>query len=110
MAEMKHMANKQMERHMNRAFGGKESPTEERNEDRMMHGEGGGGEHESFHVFKHAGGAHSVHHHAGGVDHADHMSHEEAMDHGKMAMGGGHEEPEGDGAAMAPGGEEENWG
>ena len=111
----KHMANKQMERHMNKAFAGKESPTEEKYEDRMMHGEGGGGEadqqHESFHVFKHAGGAHSVHHHGGGVDHADHASHEEAMDHGKMAMGGGvHEEPDGDEAQMAPAGEEENWG
>ena len=77
MMPKKHMANKQMERHMNKAFAGKETPSEE-------HAEGG---HQSFHVFHHpVHGTHSVHHHAGGIDHADHESHEEAMDHGKMAM------------------------
>ena len=101
MAEMKHMANKQMERHMNKGH-------EEMEKKPMEHE---GGSHESFHVFKHAGGVHSVHHHAGGVEHADHASHEDAMEHGKMAMG--HGEPDGDEAPMQPAmaeGGDEGWG
>ena len=100
----KHMANKQMERHMNH------ETAKDKFESRMMHGEGGGGEHESFHVFKHSGGVHSVHHHAGGVDHADHADHHEAMEHGKMAMGQEHGEPDGD-EAMQPAamGGDEGW-
>ena len=102
MAEMKHMANKQMERHMNKAaMGGKETPQEEKSE----------GGHQSFHVFHHpVHGTHSVHHHAGGTDHADHASNEEAMEHGKQVMGGGapnmHEGV--DGSTSSPG-EAEEW-
>jgi hypothetical protein len=92
-----HMANKQMGRHMDKAFGGKETPKEES----MEHG------HESFHVFKHAGGAHSVHHHMGGVEHADHASTDEAMDHGKMAIGGQH--PAGEMPPTPPEGEPQEW-
>src|SRR5208337_3025883 len=78
--EKKHFANKQIERHHERAFGGKETPQEE-------HMEGG---HQSFHVFHHpVHGTHSVHHHEGGRDHADHASPEEALEHGKQVMGGG---------------------
>lgn len=99
MAEMekKHFANKQIERHHERAFGGKETPAEEHAE----------GSHESFHAFKHAGGVHTVHHHAGGVEHADHATHEEAMEHGKMAMGGGGAEKPPMAEPME--GEEEQW-
>lgn len=76
MAEMKHMANKQMERHMNKAMG---EPKEEKTE----------GEHHSFHVAHHpVHGTHSTHTHAGGIDHAEHASPEEAMEHGKQVMGG----------------------
>ena len=106
MAEMKHMANKQMERHMNKAFGGKETASEEK-------AEGHGGGHHSFHVFHHpVHGTHSVHHHDGGTDHADHASPEEAMEHGKMAMGGHEMEEGGADHAMAPVGAEgeESWG
>jgi len=100
MAEMKHMANKQMERHFNRG-------SEEHKEgEKMMHGEGGK---QSFHVFHHSGGFHSVHHHEGGIDHADHASADEAMEHGKMAMGGEHGEPDGDEAMQPAMGGDEGW-
>src|SRR5208283_5282252 len=92
--EKKHFANKQIERHHERAFGGKETPAEE-------HMEGG---HQSFHVFHHPEqGTHSVHHHAGGTEHADHPSPEEAMEHGKTKMGGGMP------AAPMGGAEEQGW-
>lgn len=99
MAEMKHMANKQMERHFNRG-------TEEHKEGEKM--EHGGGGKQSFHAFQHAGGVHTVHHHEGGVDHADHASTEEAMEHGKMAMGN-HGEPDGDEMSPAMQGGDEGW-
>jgi hypothetical protein len=100
MAEMKHMANKQMERHMNRG-----------NEEMEKKPEHEGGEHESFHVSHHpVHGTHSTHTHAGGIDHAEHGSPEEAMEHGKGVMG--HGEPDGDEGAMQPamqGGGDEGW-
>jgi hypothetical protein len=100
MAEMKHMANKQMERHMNKAMGGGK---EVEHDGASEHG------HESFHVFKHAAGAHSVHHHMGGVEHADHASTDEAMDHGKMAMGGDSKPPMMGGMPAEEASEGENW-
>ena len=87
MAEMKHMANKQMERHFNKGA----------EEEKKPMGEHGGGEHQTFHVSHHpVHGTHSTHTHAGGIDHMEHGSPDEAMEHGKMAMGGEHGEPDGD--------------
>ena len=96
--EKKHYMNKQVERHHEKAFGGKETEGEERSE----------GSHQSFHVYSHpVHGIHSVHHHAGGIDHAEHGSHEEAMEHGKQVMG--MQEPPGEGGQM-PAGSEDGWG
>ena len=100
MAEMKHMANKQMERHMNKGHEEMEKKPEHE-----------GGEHESFHVAHHpVHGTHSTHTHSGGIDHAEHASPEEAMEHGKMAMGGGGEQPPMEPAAPSAEGGDEGWG
>lgn len=100
--EMKHMANKQMERHFNKG-------AEE--EGKKPEGEHEGGGHETFHVSHHPEhGTHSTHTHAGGIDHADHASPDEAMEHGKMAMGGGGNSEQAPEPAPAMQGGDEDWG
>lgn len=80
-------------------------PERDRLEPEHEASESAGGAH-SVHVFRdEAGGHHTVVHHPGGVEHEEHGSLEEAMDHAHKAMSGEQEAPEEDeGAGAAPNG------
>lgn len=83
-----------------REGGKKESPEREKPGDSEPPMQGGA---HSVHIFRdEAGGHHVAAHHPHGVEHSEHGSLDEAMDHAKGEMEGAEGQPEGEGQVGAP--------